>query len=66
MNIIILTGNEIRHKYFRIFISNNPKINVLSSYCEGNEHSLENRVKKNCWNDQGVLRLIYINNILLY
>ena len=29
MNIIILTGNEIRHKYFRIFISNNPKINVL-------------------------------------
>ena len=47
MNIIILTGNEIRHKYFRIFISNNQKINVLSSYCEGNEHSLENRVKKN-------------------
>ena len=47
MNIIILTGNETRHKYFRLYISNQENINVISSYCENTENSLENRVKKN-------------------
>ena len=47
MNIIILTGNEKRHEYFRKRISLNEKIHVLSSYCEGNERSLENRTLNN-------------------
>ncbi len=47
MKIIILTGNETRHKYFRLYISNQVNIKVISSYCENTEKSLENRVKKN-------------------
>ena len=47
MNIIISTGNEKRHEYFRKRISSNEKIHVLSSYCEGNERSLENRTLDN-------------------
>ena len=37
MNIIILTSNSIRHNYFKIMFSNNPKINVLRTYVEGND-----------------------------
>ena len=47
MNIIILTSNELRHQYFRLFLSNQSNINVIASYCEGIEESLENRVKRN-------------------
>ena len=47
MNIIILTGNETRHKYFRLYISNQENIKVISSYCENTEKSLENSLKKN-------------------
>ncbi len=47
MKIIILTGAEIRHKYFRMNIANDDRITVLASFCEGDEKSLENRVKKN-------------------
>ena len=47
MNIIILTGNETRHNYFRLSISNYPEINVISSFCETNEKSLENNLKAN-------------------
>tara|TARA_Y100000748_G_C15496178_1_gene488292 strand:+ start:253 stop:1074 length:822 start_codon:yes stop_codon:yes gene_type:complete len=45
--IIIITGNETRHVYFRKFISNHPQIKVLLSLCEGTELSLEKRVKNN-------------------
>lgn len=47
MKVIILTGSETRHEFFRKYISNDPRINVLSTYCEGTERSLENRVKGN-------------------
>ena len=47
MKIIILTGNEIRHMFFRKFISNDDRIKVISTYCEGTESSLENRVNQN-------------------
>lgn len=43
-NIIILTGNEIRHKYFRKRVSKERGINVINSYCEGIKNSLENRI----------------------
>ncbi len=45
--IIIITGNETRHVFFRKSISNHPNINVLLTFCEGTELSLENRVKNN-------------------
>ena len=33
-NIVILTGNELRHKYFKIMLANDKNIKVLRSYCE--------------------------------
>ena len=35
-NIVIVTSNEIRHKYFKIFLSNSKKINTLKTYVESN------------------------------
>lgn len=40
-NIVILTGNELRHRYFRQFLSNSADIRVVKSYCEGLEQSLK-------------------------
>ena len=45
--VIILTGDEIRHEYFRKTVAMYPGIKVLASYCEGVEHSLENRIYHN-------------------
>ena len=45
--IIILTGDELRHQYLRRIISLSPGIEVLASYCEGPEKSLQARVTAN-------------------
>jgi phosphoribosylglycinamide formyltransferase-1 len=42
--IIVLTGSEVRHRFFRIMIADDPDINVIASYCEGTEKSLKARV----------------------
>jgi len=42
MKVIILTGSETRHEYFRKRIASDARIKVLASYCEGQEKSLEN------------------------
>tara|TARA_B110000879_G_C11142214_1_gene500847 strand:+ start:168 stop:956 length:789 start_codon:yes stop_codon:yes gene_type:complete len=34
MKLILLTGNDLRHEYFRKQIANEESLNVLSSYCE--------------------------------
>jgi len=47
MRVIILTGSEIRHEYFRKKIASDSRIKVLASFCEGVEKSLENRVRQN-------------------
>ena len=47
MKIVILTGDEIRHQYFRLKVSNDRRILVLASYCEGDEKSLANRINSN-------------------
>ena len=52
MRIIILTGGETRHEFFRKYISNDPRINVLSTYAEGLENSLETRVRENSESSQ--------------
>jgi len=41
--VIILTGGELRHSYFRIRLSNDNRFEVVSSFCEGVEKSLESR-----------------------
>ena len=47
MKIVVLTGNEIRHKYFRKKISNDSRFDVIASFCEGVENSLEQRTYTN-------------------
>ena len=39
MKIIIITGDEPRHDFFRLYLSNHPNINVLSSFVEEREKS---------------------------
>lgn len=39
-SIVILTGGELRHTYFRIGMAMQPGVRVLASFCEGAEKSL--------------------------
>jgi phosphoribosylglycinamide formyltransferase-1 len=43
MKVVVLTGDETRHQFFRKFIYRDPRVEVLASYCEGVERSLQNR-----------------------
>jgi methionyl-tRNA formyltransferase len=45
--IVILTGNELRHKFFRLKIASTDDIVVLASYCESDVKSLYNRTNQN-------------------
>tara|TARA_B100000003_G_C10917522_1_gene365924 strand:+ start:442 stop:1245 length:804 start_codon:yes stop_codon:yes gene_type:complete len=47
MKVIILTGTEKRHVFFRKSIANDNRIEVLNSFCENNNNNLINRVIKN-------------------
>ena len=38
--IVILTGSELRHEFFRKYIALSKDIEVINSYCEGQEKSL--------------------------
>ncbi|WP_114966847.1 formyltransferase family protein [Alkalilacustris brevis] len=40
MRVVILTGDELRHRYFRAQLASDPRIDVAASICEGNEKSL--------------------------
>lgn len=46
MKIVILTGNQLRHTYFRKRLALNPNIEVLATYCESN-NKLAQVVKDN-------------------
>ena len=43
--IIILTGSELRHDFFRKYLASSDEIEVLASYCEGAEKSLASLTK---------------------
>ena len=47
MKIVILTGSETRHVYFRKKIASDKRITVLTSYSENDEKSLANRNNQN-------------------
>jgi phosphoribosylglycinamide formyltransferase-1 len=47
MKIVILTGDEMRHQYFRTQVALADGISVLATYCEGLEKSLANQVSSN-------------------
>ena len=44
--IILLTGTELRHEFFRKFISNHEDITVLASFCESKKGNLLESVQK--------------------
>ena len=44
--IIILTGNELRHKFFRKVISSDHRINVIKAYCEKPKEDFFEKIKK--------------------
>ena len=46
MRIVILTGSETRHVYFRKKMASDKRIEVLTSYCESDEKSLANLTKQ--------------------
>ena len=47
MRIVILTGSETRHVYFRKKMASDTRIKVLTSYCESDEKSLAHRNNQN-------------------
>lgn len=59
--IILITGSELRHKYFRKFISIQNGINVIASFCESKKGSIEQIVKDQDFND---LRTEHLSNRL--
>ena len=42
--VVLLTGDELRHRYFRKKLADNESIKVLQSFCEGLEKSLLNYI----------------------
>jgi methionyl-tRNA formyltransferase len=44
--LILITGCELRHEFFRKFISTDSEIKVVKSYCESSIKSIENVVSK--------------------
>lgn len=57
--IIILTGSETRHQYFRIKLSADSRFIVVATICEGDELSLKNRIL-----NQNISDLYEINHVL--
>jgi phosphoribosylglycinamide formyltransferase-1 len=45
--VIVLTGDELRHQYFRTVFADDSRFSVIASFCEGTERSLEARVFEN-------------------
>jgi phosphoribosylglycinamide formyltransferase-1 len=44
--IVILTGSELRHVFFRKFVALSERIDVSNAYCEGEERSLRAMLEK--------------------
>ena len=44
--IVLLTGTELRHEYFRKYIANDINIDVLATYCESKKNNLKVLVEK--------------------
>lgn len=55
--IIILTGSELRHDFFRKYLASSEEIEVLASYCEGKEKSLVTLIEDQRDNDYRMAHL---------
>ena len=42
--VVILTGGEARHSYFRLRLSNDNRFEVVQTFCEGTEKSLQAKI----------------------
>ena len=56
--LVLLTGNELRHEFFRKYIAIQKNINVLSTYCESEKDNLVNQVQKD--KNENKLRSIHL------
>ena len=52
--IIILTGSSLRHTFFRQYMASSSDIDVINSYCEGEERSLRKQAEKDVLSDNTV------------
>ncbi len=59
--IILITGSELRHEYFRKFISLQNGVNVIATFCESKIGSIEQIVKEQDFNN---LRRDHLSNRL--
>ena len=44
--LTILTGSELRHKFFRNYLAISDQFEIVQSYCEGQEKSLRTIVER--------------------
>ena len=49
--VVILTGSELRHDFFRLMLSIDNRYVVTKSYCEGLEQSLKSRVVRGSYGE---------------
>ena len=42
--VVLITGSELRHEFFRKFIASNSQIKVLATYCESEKGNLLSRI----------------------
>ena len=54
--VVILTGSELRHKFFRNTLAASSQVNILSSYCESHETNLRRQVEASQENNELRLR----------
>lgn len=50
MKVVLLTGNELRHEFFRKFIAHDDGINVLATFCESEKGNLNELINKEAEN----------------
>ena len=55
--IVILTGSELRHSFFRIWMASGQEIELVAAYCEGGEKSLGTLVEAQ---DENELRRMHL------
>lgn len=56
--VVLLTGSELRHTYFRKYIANDKKIEVLATFCESQKTSLKEVVEND--NFENSIRLEHL------
>lgn len=56
--VVLLTGNELRHEFFRKFIAIDNQITVLATYCESHQGNLKQTVSNE---EENTFRIKHLN-----